>query len=211
VFCSKCGAALTADTAFCQSCGNPVSRTAVAAVGAVGAPPLAVSPHAGVGAIVYATNVSYAGFWLRVVAHLVDSFIIGFAMLCVMVPLFFLMGGVGLFATLSHQGDHPDPGEAVAFATLICALVAVAILGQWLYFAYLESGQKQATWGKQIFGLYVTDLAGNRITFGRASGRFFAKIISGLIPFFLGYIMAAFTERRQALHDMIASCLVLRR
>jgi uncharacterized RDD family membrane protein YckC len=85
------------------------------------------------------------------------------------------------------------------------------VLGQWLYFAYLESGEKQATWGKQILGLYVTDLAGNRISFGRASGRFFAKIITGLIPLFLGFIMAGFTERKQALHDMIASCLVLRR
>jgi uncharacterized RDD family membrane protein YckC len=58
--------------------------------------------------------------------------------------------------------------------------------------------------------LVVTDLEGQRLTFGRASGRFFAKIISGLIPFGIGYIMAGFTEKRQALHDMIASCLVLR-
>ena len=85
------------------------------------------------------------------------------------------------------------------------------LLGQWLYFAYLESGEKQGTWGKQMLGLYVTDLAGNRISFGRASGRFFAKIITGLIPLGIGYIMAGITERKQALHDMIASCLVLRR
>ena len=57
----------------------------------------------------------------------------------------------------------------------------------------------------------MTDLTGNRITFGRASGRFFAKIVSGLIPLGIGFIMAGFTERKQALHDMIASCLVLRR
>jgi uncharacterized RDD family membrane protein YckC len=56
----------------------------------------------------------------------------------------------------------------------------------------------------------VTDLNGNRISFGRASGRFFAKMISGLIPFGIGYIMAGFTEKKQALHDMVASCLVLR-
>jgi len=58
--------------------------------------------------------------------------------------------------------------------------------------------------------LIVTDLNGNRISFGRASGRFFSKIISGLIPFGIGYILAGFTERKQALHDMIAGCLVLR-
>jgi uncharacterized RDD family membrane protein YckC len=59
--------------------------------------------------------------------------------------------------------------------------------------------------------LYVTDGAAERISFGRASGRFFAKMISGLIPLGIGYIMAGFTERKQALHDMIAGCLVLRR
>jgi uncharacterized RDD family membrane protein YckC len=57
----------------------------------------------------------------------------------------------------------------------------------------------------------VTDLQGRRITFARASGRFFAKIITGLIPLGIGYIMAGFTEKKQALHDMIASCLVLRK
>jgi len=56
----------------------------------------------------------------------------------------------------------------------------------------------------------VTDLAGNRVSFARASGRFFAKLITGLIPLGIGYIMAGITERKQALHDMIASCLVLR-
>jgi uncharacterized RDD family membrane protein YckC len=81
---------------------------------------------------------------------------------------------------------------------------------QWLYYAYLESGERQATWGKQALGLYVTDLSGNRVTFGRASGRFFAKFVTGM-TMGIGYIMAGFTERRQALHDMIASCLVLRR
>jgi uncharacterized RDD family membrane protein YckC len=59
--------------------------------------------------------------------------------------------------------------------------------------------------------LIVTDLYGNRITFARASGRFFAKIITGLIPLFIGYILAGITEKKQALHDMIAACLVLRK
>jgi uncharacterized RDD family membrane protein YckC len=60
-------------------------------------------------------------------------------------------------------------------------------------------------------GLSVTDMQGRRITFARASARFFAKIVTNLIPLFIGYIMAGFTARKQALHDMIASCLVLRR
>jgi uncharacterized RDD family membrane protein YckC len=121
------------------------------------------------------------------------------------------MGGVGLFTSLSRAGDHPNAAEVIPFLSLVISLGLVAVLGQWLYFAYMESGERQATWGKQVLGVYVTDLAGNRISFGRASGRFFAKIISGLIPLMIGYIMAGFTERKQALHDMIASCLVLRR
>ena len=60
-------------------------------------------------------------------------------------------------------------------------------------------------------GLTVTDMRGRRVTFGRASGRFFAKMITGLIPLCIGYIMAGFTEKKQALHDMIASCLVLKK
>jgi uncharacterized RDD family membrane protein YckC len=75
----------------------------------------------------------------------------------------------------------------------------------------MESSAHQGTLGKIALGLFVTDLQGRRISFGRASGRFFAKIITGLIPFFIGYIMAGFTEKRQALHDMIAGCLVLKK
>ena len=207
MFCSKCGAALAADSAFCQSCGTPVSRLAFAST-----PGTSVSPHAGVGAIVYASNVIYAGFWLRFVAYLVDGIILGFAIMALFIPFFFLMGGVALLESLPRDGhERFQPGQFAGFLTVLFALIGVSLIVKWLYFAYLESGEKQATWGKQILGIYVTDLAGNPISFGRASGRFFAKIVTGLIPLGIGYIMAGFTERRQALHDMIASCLVLRR
>jgi len=79
----------------------------------------------------------------------------------------------------------------------------------WIYYASLESSAWQATLGKKILGLKVTDLAGNRISFGRASGRFFGKILSGMI-LGIGFLMAGFTERKQALHDILAGCLVLR-
>jgi uncharacterized RDD family membrane protein YckC len=210
VFCSKCGAALAGDTAFCPVCGNPVARTTLAT--ATTAAPIAVAPPAGVGAITYATNVTYAGFWLRLVAHLIDGFIILIGMLVLIVPIFFLMGGVALFSSLPREmGERPEPAQVASLLSLVFIFLGVAILGQWLYFAYLESGEKQGTWGKQILGIYVTDLAGYRVSFARASGRFFAKFITNLIPLFIGYIMAGFTERKQALHDMIASCLVLRR
>lgn len=209
MFCSKCGAALAADTAFCQSCGNPVARNLLATE--TPSMPVAVSPHAGVGAIVYATNVTYAGFWLRFVAYIIDSIIASLAMLVLVVPLFFLMGGAAILGSFSREmGSQPNPFAIGAFVSLILVIGSVALIGHWLYFAYLESGEKQATWGKQVLGLYVTDLAGNRVSFARASGRFFAKLITGLIPLGIGYIMAGITERKQALHDMIASCLVLR-
>ncbi|MEO0092113.1 MAG: RDD family protein [candidate division WOR-3 bacterium] len=80
----------------------------------------------------------------------------------------------------------------------------------WLYYALMESSEKQATLGKQALGIVVTDINGNRITFGRATGRHFAKIISSL-TLLIGYIMAGFTEKKQALHDMIADCLVIKK
>ena len=206
MYCSKCGAVLAADAVFCQSCGTQVTRAAVLA------PSLGtVSPHAGVGAIAYALNVTYAGFWLRFVAYVLDSLIIGFAVMVLFVPFFFLMGGVSILETLPRgRVERVDPAQFMAFLSLALTLFALSSVAKWLYFAYLESGEKQATWGKQALGIYVTDLAGQRITFGRATGRFFGKIVSGLIPLGIGFIMAGFTERRQALHDMIASTLVLR-
>jgi len=205
VYCSRCGAVIATDAGFCQSCGNAVPRTPVAT-----APAGMVSPNAGVGAIAYASNVTYAGFWLRFLAYLIDKVILGIATTALFVPFFFLIGGAAYFER-SHGVEGLDMSHLAPFFTLILMLAGVAIVMQWLYFAYLESGEGQATWGKQVMGVYVTNLAGSRISFGQASGRFFAKIISGLIPLWIGYIMAGFTERRQALHDMIAATLVLRR
>lgn len=79
----------------------------------------------------------------------------------------------------------------------------------WIYEAVMESSSKQATLGKMALGLKVTDEQGRRISFVRATGRYFSKIISGMI-LCIGYIMAGFTARKQALHDMIAGTLVTR-
>jgi uncharacterized RDD family membrane protein YckC len=121
---------------------------------------------------------SYAGFWLRFVASLIDGIIL-------MIVFAILYSVLGEAASL--------PGA------LIC----------WLYFALMESSEKQATFGKLALGLRVTNLEGERIGFGRATGRYFGKIVSQAI-LYIGYIMAGFTERKQGLHDMMASCLVVR-
>ena len=158
---------------------------------------------------------TYAGFWLRFVAHLIDGLILGVGVFALVIPLVFLTGLAATLESLPRRIEgmegHPNPALIGAILSLVFLFVTVGVLLQWLYYAYFESGEKQATWGKQALGLYVTDVAVNRVSFGRASGRFFAKIISALIPLWIGYIMAGFTERKQALHDMIAGCLVLRR
>lgn len=82
------------------------------------------------------------------------------------------------------------------------------ILTSWLYFAFMESSSNQATLGKMALGIKVVDSRGNRISFARATGRHFGKILSGLV-LCIGYIIAGFTARKQALHDLMADCLVI--
>ena len=90
-------------------------------------------------------------------------------------------------------------------------LVLFIWLGLWIvYFAAFESSGRQATPGKMALGVVVTDDAGQRIGFGRAAARTAAKYVSAMI-LWIGFLMAAFTARKQALHDMMTGCLVLRR
>jgi uncharacterized RDD family membrane protein YckC len=86
----------------------------------------------------------------------------------------------------------------------------IGLLIGWLYAATFESSAWQATIGKRAMDIYVMDLQGRRISFVQASGRFFGKVISAII-LGVGFIMIAFTERKQGLHDMLAGCLVVRR
>ena len=215
MYCSKCGTNLAAGTAFCGTCGTPTGTPAVAIAPPVVSPTYAGgSTHAAYAdpaGLVVSRGFSYAGFWLRVVATLIDSVAMSLALGVLLVPLFFLSGAAGMIEAIAEHHGQPDPGVIISLIAMMFVLATVSVLAQWLYHAYLESGEKQGTWGKQLMGLYVTDLLGQPITFGRASGRFFAKIVTGMIPLGIGYVMAGFTERKQALHDMIASCLVLRR
>ena len=215
MYCSKCGMNLSAGAAFCGSCGT-ATGTPAAALARPSAPPSYAggSSHAAYAdpaGLVVSRGFTYAGFWLRVAATIIDSVIMSIALGVLLLPLFFLTGMGAMFSGMSERHGRPDPAIIIGFIGMILVFAVISMLAQWLYHAYLESGERQGTWGKQMLGLYVTDLMGNPITFGRATGRFFAKIVTGMIPLGIGYIMAGFTERRQALHDMIASCLVLRR
>jgi uncharacterized RDD family membrane protein YckC len=139
-----------------------------------------------------ATNdVFYAGFWLRALAMLIDAFIVFFILLPLVVALIYF-GNV--------QSDDEPMGRFVAL---------VIIVGVWLYFAFQESGRVQATFGKRIMGLRVTDMEGRPVSFWRATGRHFGKFLSGL-SLYIGFVIAGFTSKKQSLHDLMASCLVVR-
>jgi uncharacterized RDD family membrane protein YckC len=155
-------------------------------------------------------EVRYAGFWLRFVAYIIDDLIMGLAGFLLSIPF---IGGI-IFSAIGI-GNNPDSSEdlvkgiAGILGSVFGLVVVVIVLG-WLYYALMESSRNQATLGKMALGLKVTDLEGNQISFARATGRYFGKIISGMI-FYIGYILAGLTEKKQALHDMMASCLVIRK
>jgi uncharacterized RDD family membrane protein YckC len=211
VYCSKCGSEISPTTAFCSTCGQAISGLVP------GTPSLSpVDPNQygqvvppSYGNVQYG-GVVYAGFWLRFVAYIIDGVICGFAFLVLLVPLFILTGaGTVLGKITSGENISDDVATFMGLGFLFGFFGIIFLIG-WLYFALSESSSWQATLGKKMLNLKVTDLSGQPISFGRASGRYFSKIITGLIPLMIGYILAGFTEKKQAIHDMIASCLVLR-
>jgi len=143
----------------------------------------------------------YAGFWRRVIAYFIDAIVLGIVMGIV-------FGILGAIAGAALSGGNSDNAGGV-IASLGAVLYVVLIVAVWLYFALMESSSKQATLGKMALSIKVTDLEGHRITFGKATGRFFGKIISGMI-LYIGYMMAGWTAKKQALHDMMAGTLVVR-
>ncbi len=145
------------------------------------------------------TGVRYAGFWIRVVAAIIDNVIIR----VVVAPIGLIFGGFGFAGSLTGL---PHRGLALLGGGLTAV---VAFFGAWLYEAFMESSSYQATLGKMIFGMKVTDLNGNRISFERATGRHFAKILS-VLTLGIGYLMVGFSDRKQGLHDLIAGTFVLR-
>lgn len=172
-----------------------------APMGATAAPPYGPGPISYYGQQ-QDGQVVYAGFWLRFVAVIIDSLVL---MVCGCIVGGCIGGAIGATGGM-HRGAN---GPELPIASQLLINLITTIIG-WLYFALMESGPWQATLGKKALGLVVTDLEGRRITFLRATGRYFAKWISTII-LLVGYIMAGFTEKKQALHDIIASTLVIKR
>ena len=141
-------------------------------------------------------TIEYAGFWRRFAATIIDSILLNIVTMVVGLI-------VGIRPGMLYGENLVDVARPrLAAFSLITAVIA------WLYYTLLESSSRRATLGKMALGISVTDVTGSRISFGRANGRYWAKILSSVI-LMIGYIMAAFTERKQALHDILADTLVV--
>jgi uncharacterized RDD family membrane protein YckC len=150
--------------------------------------------------------VSYAGFWKRFFAYIIDAMIMGIVCLIIFLPFIFIMG-ISFMTEPNFEDEDAQVGLVFALISTYAMAIFLAFIAQWLYFALMES-KKGATLGKMALGIKVTDMNGNMISFGKATGRYFGKILSGLIMY-IGYIMAGFTQQKQALHDILAGTLVV--
>ncbi len=179
MFCFKCGAENFESSQFCSECGSKLEESSFNADGT----PI----------------VNYAGFWKRVFASIIDSII-----------LFFISGILGYISgeligsTLSASGVE----ETLILIVELIVSYLIGVISSWLYHTILESSKKQATYGKMAMGIVVTDADCCRISFGRANARYWGKILSSII-LCIGFLMAGFTEKKQALHDMVADTLVV--
>lgn len=146
----------------------------------------------------------YGGFGARFLAALVDDLLITIAGLVV--------GGIAgfLLAVLGSGTKHPDMFVIDVVISFIRAYLLIGPLVGVLYYTLLESSPAQATFGKRMMGLCVIDQDGNQISFLRAMGRHFGKLVSSLI-FLVGYLMQPYTEKKQALHDIMAGTFVIKK
>ena len=147
----------------------------------------------------------YANFILRLGAFVIDSLILGIILSSVRMII-----SNTLSLDLRLENFLSDDQELI-FTPLFTVSFLIFAVGQlivfWLYYALTES-RLGASPGKLLFKLTVTDIKGQRINFKRATGHTFARILS-FLPFLTGYLMAAFTDKTQALHDLLSGCIVI--
>lgn len=203
MFCTNCGAKLEEGANFCITCGASVKMAVMepnaptAVTPAEPYVPPAVSPSIIIisPVAVAIPAVVYAGFWRRFAAVFIDGIILSAGNSTLRLAL-----GLPLVEL---------PGRAnqttVAMESIIYLL---SILVDWLYYSLMECSSNQATVGKMAMGIIVTDMEGKRVSFGKATLRYYNKIISALI-LGIGFLMAAFTAKKQALHDIMAGTLVV--
>jgi len=193
MFCQACGMEVASTYKFCPKCGGKDFSAQLqnsSWIPPTTTHPLPVQPANPS----FSMGANYAGFGKRLGAYTLDYLI-------VLVGVVVISGVLGAF--LSPMADE-DNVELIA----VVVGYLVAIIATWLYSAILESGPHQATFGKCWLGCKVTDEQGRRISFGKATGRYFAKILSGMIML-IGFLMVLWTEKRQGLHDKIAGTYVV--
>jgi len=179
MYCAKCGIRNSDDARFCSTCGYPMRQE------------YSTPPPGSTGI--------YAGFWKRFGAYVIDEIILSTIGIIVLL----VFGGM-IGVSMGLSGIEED----VIGPVVVLNIIALDTILKWLYFTVLECSSRRATLGKMALGIAVTDMYGGRISFMRANARFWSKIISGLF-LSIGYIIAGFTERKQALHDLIAGTLVI--
>jgi len=194
MFCPRCGREALSGAAYCIQCGAALD--APEAAEPIAEPPAAMPPApstvaAGAAPAFTPAAVRYAGFWRRFGAFCIDAILLWIAGALVTLAM-----GMDLF-----EREFTDPRSWAASG--------IGLVMAWLYSALLESGKGQATLGQMVIGIRVTDLTLRRVSFARATGRHFAQILSALI-LFMGYLMIAFTEKKQGLHDLMSGCLIVR-
>lgn len=150
----------------------------------------------------------YAGFWLRVVAFIIDAIVLSVVYLLIIIPIYNFFApdpvyestGPGLVV---EEPDMLNGWLVLDFSQVILAVTAIG------YYAVMEASRHQASLGKMAMDLKVTDTEGGRLTFSRAVLRNTSKLLSSLL-LMVGHVAAAFTKRKQALHDLIADALVMK-
>ncbi|HUE75544.1 MAG TPA: RDD family protein [Chloroflexota bacterium] len=143
---------------------------------------------------------SYPSFWRRLIAGIADAVILG---------ILALVMGQALAIFAIHPALGLGTRDADVIGLVVNFTVVAALIMSWLYYTLFESSAKQATPGKIILGLVVTDLNGRRLSLGRANARFWTRALS-VLTLMIGFLLAAFTRRRQTLHDIVSGCLVMR-
>ena len=141
---------------------------------------------------------NFAKFWQRILASMIDNVI------CL------LTGGVlAGFSGYVLGFSLPDISRYMMENVAFGSGIFLFLLMRWLYFTLFESSEYQTTPGKMVFGIKITDKNGSQISFGRANIRYWSKTLS-LMMLGFGFLLAAFTKKKQGLHDLIAKTLVLK-
>ena len=143
-----------------------------------------------------------AGFWIRFLAYIVDAFVLMLALL--------VIGGVVVGLVVAFAGSKGEGSEVAIGAGVVLALLVYFVVG-WLYEALLTSGPHGATLGKQAVGVRIVRADGAPLSFGRATGRHFLKmLVTPMVPLAIGYLLAGFTSGKRALHDFMADTMVIK-